>query len=211
MIPIYLSAGTPRWTPSTEADLRASIAQGLLCESHYIDLKEVPATRGDNKEAARDLVSFAIDSGTLIYGVAEDKVNRTFSLAPQPLNGLAEKIENIALSSLVDPPLRIICVELPSEADPTRGYLVVHISASPVAPHMADGRYYGRIDKTKYVLSDPEILRLHDARVCRPRRPDTARSRDRQRPDSSPSTSQSPPNSWSPSRSQAAETCSSTW
>ena len=115
------------------------------------------------KEAARDLVSFAIDGGTLIYGVAEDKVNRTFSLAPQRLDGLAEKIENIAPSSLVDPPLRIIYEELPSEADPTRGYLVVHIPASPVA-HLPDGRYYGRNDKTKYVLSDPELLRLHDAR-----------------------------------------------
>lgn len=164
MIPIYLSASTPRWTPGTEADLLAGIAQGLLCESHYLDLKEVPATRGDNKEAARDLVSFAIDSGTLIYGIAEDKINRTFHLAPQPLNGLAEKIENIALSSLVDPPLRLLCEELPSSEDPTRGYLVVHIPASAVAPHLADGRYYGRNDKTKYVLSDPEILRLHDAR-----------------------------------------------
>jgi anti-anti-sigma factor len=105
MTPIYLSADTPRWVPRTEADLQAGIAQGLLCESHYLDLKEAPATRGDNKEAARDLVSFAVDSGTLIYGIAEDKVNRTFTLAPQPLNGLAEKIENIALSSLVDPQL----------------------------------------------------------------------------------------------------------
>jgi len=107
--------------------------------------------------------SFAIDGGTLIYGVAEDKVNRTFSLAPQPLNGLAEKIENIAPSSLVDPPLRIICEELPSEADPTRGYLVVHIPASPVAP--PGGRTVLRTQRQdQYVLSDPELLRLHNAR-----------------------------------------------
>jgi hypothetical protein len=32
--------------------------------------------QGDNKEAARDLVSFAIDGGTLIYGIDEDKINR---------------------------------------------------------------------------------------------------------------------------------------
>ena len=164
MTPIYLSADTPRWTPRTEADLQAGIDQGLLSESHYLDLKEVPATKGDNREAARDLVSFSIDGGTLIYGIAEDKTNRTFIRSPQPLNGLAEKIENIALSSLVDPPLHIRSEEIPTDADRTIGYLVVHIPASAVAPHMTDGRYYGRNDKTKYALSDPEVLRLHERR-----------------------------------------------
>lgn len=164
MTPIYLSSENPRWVPRSEADLQAGIDQGLLGESHYLDLKEAPATKGDNKEAARDLASFAIDGGTLIYGIAEDKVNRTFIRSPQPLNGLAEKIENIALSSLMDPPLRIRSDEIPSDSDRTTGYLVVHIPASPIAPHMADGRYYGRNDKTKYALSDPEILRLHERR-----------------------------------------------
>ncbi|MEU7863346.1 ATP-binding protein [Nonomuraea sp. NPDC049141] len=110
------------------------------------------------------MASFAIDSGTLIYGVAEDKVNRTFTLAPQPLNGLAEKLEQIGRSTLIDPPLNILTEEIPSDADPTHGYLVVHIPASPAAPHMVDGRYYGRGDKTKYVLSDPEVVRLHESR-----------------------------------------------
>lgn len=77
---------------------------------------------------------------------------------------MAEKIENIALSSLVDPPLHIRSEEIPTDADRTIGYLVVHIPASSVAPHMADGRYYGRNDKTKYALSDPEVLRLHERR-----------------------------------------------
>lgn len=51
MTPIYLSADNPRWTPRTEADLQAGIDQGLVGESHYLDLKTVPATKGDNKEA----------------------------------------------------------------------------------------------------------------------------------------------------------------
>jgi hypothetical protein len=164
MTPIYLSPDIPRWVPRSEADIQAGIDQGILSETHYLDLKEMPATKGDNKEAARDLASFAIDSGTLIYGIAEDKVNRTFIRAPQSLNGLAEKIENIALSSLMDPPLRIRSEEIPTDADRTIGYLVVHIPASSLAPHMVDGRYYGRNDKTKYALSDPEVLRLHERR-----------------------------------------------
>ncbi|MFF0249971.1 AlbA family DNA-binding domain-containing protein [Streptosporangium sandarakinum] len=163
MTPIYLSAQNPRWTPKTETDLQKAISDGLLDESHHLDLKEVPATKGDNREAARDMASFAIDSGTLIIGIAEDKANRTFTLAPQPLNGLAEKMEQIA-HSICDPALTVLTEEIPSDADPTSGYLVVHIPASPAAPHMVDGRYYGRGDKTKHVLSDAEVTRLHERR-----------------------------------------------
>jgi hypothetical protein len=109
------------------------------------------------------MASFAVDSGTLIIGIAEDKTNRTFTLAPQPLKGLPEKIEQIA-RSIPEPPLSVITQEIPSDADPTQGYLIVHIPASPAAPHMVDGRYYGRDDKTKYFLSDPEVVRLHERR-----------------------------------------------
>ena len=161
--PIYLSADNPRWTPKTEADLQAVIDQGLLHETQYLDAKEVPSTKGDNKETAKDMASFAIDSGTLIIGIAEDKTNRTFSLAPQPLNGLPERIEQIA-RSIPDPPLNVITQEIPSEADPAQGYLIVHIPASPTAPHMVDGRYYGRGDKTTHRLTDPEVARLHERR-----------------------------------------------
>lgn len=163
MTPIYLSAQNPRWIPKTETDLQDAISNGLLEESHYLDLKEAPATKGDNKEAARDMASFAIDSGTLIIGIAEDKTNRTFNLAPQPLSGLAEKMEQVA-RSICDPALTVLTSEILSDADATQGYLVVHIPASPVSPHMVDGRYYGRGDKTKHVLSDADVVRLHERR-----------------------------------------------
>ncbi|WP_395107598.1 helix-turn-helix domain-containing protein [Actinomadura sp. SCN-SB] len=163
MTPIYLSANQPRWTPTSEADIKAALDGGLIGESHYLDLKEVPSTKGDNKESARDMASFAIDSGTLIVGIAEDKDKRTFTLAPQPLKGLAEKMEQIA-RSIPDPPLNVITQEIASEADPAKGYLVIHIPASPAAPHMVDGRYWGRGDKTKHALSDAEVVRLHERR-----------------------------------------------
>lgn len=163
MTPIYLSANNPRWTPQTEADLQDGIDQGLLEESHYLDLKEMPGSKAGNREAARDMASFAIDSGTIIYGIAEDKDNHVFSLAPQPLKGLDEKLESIA-RSLPDPALTITTSKIESDADTTLGYLVVHIPASPVALHMVDHRYWGRGDKTKYALTDPEVLRLHERR-----------------------------------------------
>ncbi|MFC9587852.1 hypothetical protein ACFVJ8_34185 [Streptomyces yangpuensis] len=75
-----------------------------------------PNSRGDNKELARDLASFAVDGGTLIIGVQENKESRTFELAPQPLNGLPEKIEQVA-RTLPDPPLTVITEEISSAAD----------------------------------------------------------------------------------------------
>lgn len=163
MTSIYLSSTNPRWTPKTEADLDSAISAGLLEESHYLDLKESLVSKSDNRETARDLASFAIDGGTLIIGIAEDKTNRTFMLAPQPLAGMAEKVEQVA-RSIPDPPLSILTETITSEADQTTGYLVVDVPASPAAPHMVDGRYFGRGDKTKHSLSDPEVVRLHDQR-----------------------------------------------
>jgi hypothetical protein len=163
VISIYLSPSNPRWTPKTEADLQAAITGGLIEEKHYFDAKEQLATKGDNKELARDLSSFAIDGGTMIVGLAEDKQNSTFSLAPQPLQGLPEKVEQVA-HSIPDPPLVILTDPIKAEADPAKGYLVIHIPASPLAPHMVDGRYFGRGDKTKRILLDSEVVRLHERR-----------------------------------------------
>ena len=118
MARLFLSAENPRWAPETEADLQAAIDEGLIGETHYLDLKESLGGKADNRETARDLASFAIDGGALIIGIAEDKPNRTFRLAPQPLNGLAERIEN-ATRQLTDPQLSVLTTAIPAAADPT--------------------------------------------------------------------------------------------
>ncbi|MFI8085793.1 helix-turn-helix domain-containing protein [Kitasatospora sp. NPDC086009] len=163
MTSIYLSSDNPRWMPKTEADLQVAVDGDLFEESHHLDLKKAPNSKGDNRELARDLSSFAVDGGTLIIGVQENKDERTFELAPQPLNGLAEKVEQVA-RTIPDPPLTILTGEIYSAADDGTGYLVVHIPASPVAPHMVDNRYFGRGDKTKYQMGDSEIVALHQRR-----------------------------------------------
>ncbi|MFB7999785.1 helix-turn-helix domain-containing protein [Streptomyces sp. NPDC056002] len=162
MTSIYLSSDNPRWIPKTEADLQAAVDGGLFEESHHLDLKKAPNSKGDNKELARDLSSFAVDGGTLIIGVQENKESRTFELTPHPLNGLPEKIEQVA-RTIPDPPLTILTEEISAAADGT-GYLIVHIPASPVAPHMVDNRYFGRGDKTKYQMGDAEVVTLHARR-----------------------------------------------
>ncbi|MFI5867433.1 helix-turn-helix domain-containing protein [Streptomyces sp. NPDC051546] len=163
MTPIYLSSDNSRWMPKTEADLQAAVDGGLFEESHHLDLKKAPNSKGDNKELARDLASFAVDGGTLIIGVQENKDSRTFELTPQPLNGLPEKIEQVA-RTIPDPPLTVITEEISSAAADGTGYLIVHIPASPVAPHMVDNRYFGRGDKTKYQMADAEVVAIHTRR-----------------------------------------------
>ncbi|MER6392775.1 ATP-binding protein [Streptomyces sp. NPDC001523] len=163
MTSIYLSSDNPRWIPKTEADLQAAINGGLFQESHHLDLKKAPSSKGDNRELARDLASFAVDGGTLIIGVQENKESQTFDLAPQPLNGLPEKIESVA-RTIPDPPLSVITDVLKSEAGNGTGYVIVHIPASPVAPHMVDNKYFGRGDKTKYQMGDAEVVALHARR-----------------------------------------------
>ncbi|MGV9211096.1 AlbA family DNA-binding domain-containing protein [Micromonospora sp. RB23] len=160
---IYLSVDTPRWTPRTESDLQSALDQGLLSESHYTDFKRGLTTgKSANRELARDLASFGIDGGTLVVGVEENR-DGSFGLYPGPLHGLAERVEQVALT-IPDPPLPVYTEMIPSDADPDVGYLFVHVPPSPAAPHMVDHRYLGRGDKTKHHLADAEVRRLHNLR-----------------------------------------------
>lgn len=157
---IYLSPDQGRVPVATEADLISLISAGVLEENHFVDLKmEVKSGKGENKETARDLAQFALDSGTVIVGVQELD-DQTLALTPQPLAGLAERIEQLA-GAIPDPPLAIVTKAIPSASDPSVGYLLVHVPVSPAAPHMVDGKYLGRGDKTKRYLTHPEVVRHH--------------------------------------------------
>lgn len=159
--PIYLSQKQPRWTPETEGDIQVAIDQGLLEETHFLDLKrEVSTGRSANKELARDLAQFAVDGGTLLIGVQEVDGSPP-GLAPVELDGLSERVEQVARSA-VDPPLFVTTTAIRSASNPEAGYLLVHVPASASAPHMADGTYYGRGDKVRSRLSDAEVRRLHE-------------------------------------------------
>ena len=151
------------WVPTAEADLTQAISQGLLEESHHLELKrEIPQGRGANKELARDLASLAVDGGLLLVGIGEDETG-ALVLAPQPLDGLPERIETVA-RSVADPPLAVLCSPIRSADDQSRGYVVVRVPPSAAAPHMVDHRYLGRGDKTKIYLSDADVRRLHEQR-----------------------------------------------
>jgi hypothetical protein len=136
-VTVYLAPEQPRWQPSTESEIASVIEQGLLRETHYFNGKrQLDSTSADRKELARDLASFAMDGGALLIGVEELKQDRTWRLAPQPLDGLAERVEQVA-TQLIDPPLYVRSYEI-GATDTTGGYLFVEVPSAR-APHMVVG------------------------------------------------------------------------
>ena len=151
------------WPPQSESDILAALKRGDVVESSQLDVKlTVGTTDGERRGTAKDLASFAIDGGALLIGVREDKVNRAFSAEPFALHDMVERIELIA-ATLVEPSLPVHPREIPSGTDGL-GYVWVDVPESPDAPHMVDGRYYGRGERTNRKLGDAEVLRLHRAR-----------------------------------------------
>lgn len=165
-LPLYLGPALARWQPGSVADVQAVIDNGSLAERHWLDAKK-ELGNGDsaNRELARDLASFANAGGALLYGVAEPN-RRQLVVTPIPLEGLPERVDQVARSRC-DPPLYVICHPLLDPEAPGLGVLVVEVPPSPAAPHMVDGRYYGRGDTTRHQLADPEVAQLHAARSTR--------------------------------------------
>ncbi|OBI04194.1 hypothetical protein A5714_03365 [Mycobacterium sp. E2462] len=147
------------WPPRTEEQLQRAADDGLLVESHVLDLKRQLGK--DNKKTAADLAAFSVDGGTIIIGVDETEPP---TLSAVELKDLGERIEQIGLST-VDEPVHITTYDIESAADRTVGYLVVEVPVSGQAPHMVDGRYYERGDKTNIVLSDAAVLRWHERKI----------------------------------------------
>ncbi len=160
------AAGVPLLDDATldAADLQRAIQEGLLEETHYLELKrELAPGKQSNHTLACALAALAVDGGTLLVGIEEDMSAGTLRLTPQPLDGLRERVESVA-GSVPDPALLVVSHAIPSRDDATVGYLVVQVPPSPTAPHMVDGRYPGRGDTQKRDLSDVEVRRLHQRR-----------------------------------------------
>jgi hypothetical protein len=152
------------WPPKTETDIREALESGDLVESHLLELKrEAGGGKGERSEIARDLASFALDGGAILYGVEELKAEHRFDLSPLKLEGRVEALEQIA-ELRIEPPLAIRAREIPTAKDATSGYLFVEVEPTSEAPHMVDGVYYGRGERRRRRLGDAEVRRLHAAR-----------------------------------------------
>ncbi len=119
----------------------------------------------DNKKTAADLAAFSVDGGTIIVGVEEAVPPKLIAM---PLKGLGERVEQIGLSA-IDEAIYVSTYDIESSADPSLGYLVVQVPVSGRAPHMVDGRYYARGDKTNIVMSDAEVVRWHAKKITEER------------------------------------------
>lgn len=150
----------PTWRPSSEAELEAALNEGAFTETPKREAKQQLRS---SKDQAKDMASFAIDGGLIVVGVREIKTEGRFELAPvEWADQILETPARIAASSC-DPPLQVSVDWLDSD-QPGYGYLLIEVPASPLAPHMAGGAYYGRGDREKRRLSDAEVERLIRAR-----------------------------------------------
>lgn len=156
----------PHWKLRTEAELQHAADNGLLEETHYLDLKRVlEPGKSANKKFAADIAAFALGGGTIVIGVDEDEDSTTPHLHPIDLAGLPERVELIARTA-VHEPVQITTTRITADnAPPGHGYLIVHVPPSLRAPHMVDGRFYGRGDKTNRILPQEEVLALHERRL----------------------------------------------
>lgn len=145
------------WSPTTVEELEGAVTANAVIETTFLDFKSFPA-RSDSgrKGIAKDLAAMSIHGGTLILGV-EEPADGQFELAPTKLDGWREWVSQIGVNG-VQPSVTVETVPL-AQVDGT-GYLVINISASVMAPHMAGGRYYGRSDTTNRVLADFEVREL---------------------------------------------------
>ncbi|WP_194820182.1 helix-turn-helix domain-containing protein [Nocardia sp. XZ_19_385] len=152
------------WSPRTEVELSTALDNGLLEETHYLDLKRtLDPRKSANGKIACDIAAFALDGGIIVIGIDEDEQG-ALSLWPIELAGLPERIESIAATA-VHEAVQVTTTRIDAARKPGFGYLIVHIPQSPRAPHMVDGRYYGRGDKKNRVLPQEEVLRLHQRRL----------------------------------------------
>lgn len=155
------------WVPKSEQDILSVIEAGELVETANFDAKSALPGRGKNKDLAVDIAAMSVDGGTLLYGVAEDENDRLTVPQPFELAGARERVDQIVRTSISEPPT-IEVYAIPTDEDPSIGYLVVHVPASPRVPHMVtvgkELRYYGRGATGNVPLSEGEVARLYERR-----------------------------------------------
>ncbi len=155
------------WVPESERDVLSAIDAGDLVETANFDAKSALPGKGKSKDLAVDVAAMSADGGTLLYGVAEDGNGRPTVPRPFGLAGARERVDQIVRTSVSEPPA-IEVHEIPTDDDPSVGYLVVHVPASPRAPHMVtvgkELRYYGRGATGNAPLSEGEVARLYERR-----------------------------------------------
>jgi hypothetical protein len=155
------------WIPTTEAEIRSAIDNGILVETAWFDAKQELPARGRNKDLAKDICAMTIEGGVLLYGIGGDDPTRPDQLMPFDRTGASERIDQVAQTGIREPPT-IEIHDIDSLEQPGLGYLCVAVPASPRSPHMltidSDNRYWGRGAASNRILPEGEISRLYERR-----------------------------------------------
>jgi len=155
------------WIPKSAAEIEEAANRGDLEETQTFDAKAALPVPKKNHDLAVDVSAMTVAGGSIVYGLGEDKNKRLTVLSPIELAGAAERVAQIAETSISEPPF-IRVQALPTEADPATGYLLVVVPQSARAPHQVivggDMRYYGRGAKGNRILSEGEIAKLYAQR-----------------------------------------------
>ena len=159
--------GRRMWVPKSEQDIFSAIDAGDLIETATFDAKASLPAQGKSKDLAIDVASMATDGGSLLYGLGEDENDRLTVPQPFELIGARERVDQIVRTSISEPPT-IEVHTIPTDEDPSIGYLVIAVPPSPRAPHMVtvrkDNRYYGRSATGNTPLTEGEVARLYERR-----------------------------------------------
>lgn len=154
------------WIPKSEAEIVDATRNNSLEETLTFDAKkEIPVK---NIETAKDVSAMANTAGgALIYGIDEDENGFPNVLSPILLEGQRERIDGILRTSIDEVPVFKISA-IQTEANGSKGYLILTVPPSERAPHMVivkgERRFYGRGETGNYVLSQAEVARLYERR-----------------------------------------------
>jgi hypothetical protein len=155
------------WVPMSETELRQALATGTLRETATFEAKSALPPAGKNRDLAKDICAMTVDGGVLVYGIGGPDRTRPDTLTPVVLAGAPERIDQVAQTSISEPP-NIEIHDFPAASTEGMGYVVVAVPASPRAPHMVtldgDNRFYGRGATGNRKLTEGEIARLYQRR-----------------------------------------------
>lgn len=169
MSSFYVGPGRPPLSLSTWNDIVSAVQAGSTRETQWCELKkDVPADSDKaNDELAKDLASLTVDGGVLLIGVKDKATTAAdvIGLDQGKIDSLRTRISQIAGRPRISPTMHIVLHLVPDPSDSGASVLVVEVPASPAAPHMVDGKYWGRSADGKRPLSDDDVTRLMARRV----------------------------------------------
>lgn len=161
---MLVSIGSARVELGDWAAVETAAREGLINERTHCELKRGLPPSSQNIEIARDIASMTVEGGVILYGVEDAGAGRAGAVVGiRDAEAAKSRLIAIAQGS-VQPSVMCDVRVIPHPDDPDIGCVLVMIPPSPVAPHRADERYWGRSAEGKRVLSDADVAALFAAR-----------------------------------------------